>query len=352
MATKKPAAKASSSASKAGSTKKPAKPAGASGKKREPTAKPSKKPAPAAKPAAKAKAESKPKPTAKAPAAQSPAPASGTKKSTSKSTEIKVPETKAPGAKAGGARAGGSAKAPAAASDAKKSGKKPEAAPAKPAAAEVPKDKQPARPVEPQHAPPRVDGRRPMIRKKPEKVQIPVPASSLLKLRKSSGGPLIPSGPNAKPAGRAIDIDNPHETLKTPFNKKQLDEFRQILLAKRAQLLGDLSNIEQQALQSDGGGLSNMPQHMAEQGSDAYDQSLSLDLAAADRELIKEIDEALNRIEDGTFGVCPITGKPIKMERLRELPWAKYSIEAAREFERRRSLVAVVQRSSAAPTDD
>jgi RNA polymerase-binding transcription factor DksA len=74
---------------------------------------------------------------------------------------------------------------------------------------------------------------------------------------------------------------------------------------------------------------------MAEQGSDAAGQSLSLDLAAADRRLIKEIDDALQRIESGTYGVCELTGKPIKIERLEELPWARYSIEAARELERR-----------------
>jgi RNA polymerase-binding transcription factor DksA len=77
---------------------------------------------------------------------------------------------------------------------------------------------------------------------------------------------------------------------------------------------------------------------MAEQGSDAYGQSLSLDLAAADRRLIREIDDALARIAAGTYGVCELTGKPIKVERLEELPWARYSIEAARELERRTSL--------------
>jgi RNA polymerase-binding transcription factor DksA len=73
---------------------------------------------------------------------------------------------------------------------------------------------------------------------------------------------------------------------------------------------------------------------MAEQGSENYEQTLSLDLAAADRKLIREIDDALKRIDDGTFGICEHSGKPIKLERLEELPWARYSIEAARELER------------------
>ncbi len=151
--------------------------------------------------------------------------------------------------------------------------------------------------------------------------------------------PLIPSGPKAaqqRPLGQhgGIASDQPRPTAKSPFNKKELEHFRQILVRKRAELVGDVSTMETQALRGQSGSLSNMPQHMAEQGSEAYDQSLSLDLAAADRKLIREIDDALNRIADGTYGVCELTGKPIKVERLEELPWARYSIEAARELER------------------
>jgi RNA polymerase-binding transcription factor DksA len=125
---------------------------------------------------------------------------------------------------------------------------------------------------------------------------------------------------------------------KTPFDKKELAKFKAMLLRKRAELVGDVSSMETEALMGSSGSLSHLPQHMAEQGSDAYGQSLSLDIAAVDRRLIKEIDDALKRIELGTYGVCELTGKPIKADRLEELPWARYSIEAARELERRGSL--------------
>jgi RNA polymerase-binding transcription factor DksA len=92
--------------------------------------------------------------------------------------------------------------------------------------------------------------------------------------------------------------------------------------------------MEDEALRQNSGSLSNLPQHMAEQGSDTCDQSLSLDLAQVDRNLIKEIDDALRRIEDGSYGICLRTGKRISAERLAEVPWAKYTIEAAREMER------------------
>lgn len=146
--------------------------------------------------------------------------------------------------------------------------------------------------------------------------------------------PLIASGP------KAPQVITPTEAAggapaKSPLDKKQLAHFRQVLLQKRLELVGDVSTMETEALMGESGSLSHLPQHMAEQGSDVYGQSLSLDLAAADRRLIKEIDDALMRIEEGTYGICELTGKPIKLERLHELPWARYSIEAARELERR-----------------
>lgn len=145
--------------------------------------------------------------------------------------------------------------------------------------------------------------------------------------------PLIASGPNApRPKNLFAGEGKPK---KSPFDKRELAKFKAILLRKRAELVGDVSTMETEALMGQSGSLSHVPQHLAEQGSDTYGQSLSLDLAAADRRLIKEIDDALKRIADGSYGVCELTGKPIRAERLEELPWARYSIEAARELERR-----------------
>lgn len=146
--------------------------------------------------------------------------------------------------------------------------------------------------------------------------------------------PLIPSGPSAA-APSSIGTIDADAKLKSPFGKRELDRYRSILLRKRGELVGDVADLEQQALQGASGSLSHTPQHMAEQGSEAYDQSLQLDLAAADRKLIREIDDALKRIDAGSYGVCELTGVPISTDRLEELPWARYSIEAAREIERR-----------------
>jgi RNA polymerase-binding transcription factor DksA len=121
---------------------------------------------------------------------------------------------------------------------------------------------------------------------------------------------------------------------KTPFRKRELDKFKEILRLKRAQVTGDVNDMETEALIGRGSGsLSKLPQHMADAGSDTYDQTLNLDLAAGQRKLLKEIDDALARIENKTYGICELLGKPISKERLENTPWARYSIEGARRKE-------------------
>lgn len=129
-------------------------------------------------------------------------------------------------------------------------------------------------------------------------------------------------------------VRNYTRQTKSPFDKKELAEFREMLLTKRRQIEGDVNAMESEALSGGGGSLSHLPQHMADQGTDTFDQSLALDLAASQRGLLKEIDDALARIEAGTYGICEEMGKPISVERLRHTPWARYCIEAARQHER------------------
>ena len=118
--------------------------------------------------------------------------------------------------------------------------------------------------------------------------------------------------------------------IKTKLGKKELDEYRALLHTKRRQLIGMLNGMEDEALRSSGGNLSNMPVHMADMGSDVYEQDFTLGMAETERAIVNEIDAALQRIEDKTFGVCQMTGKPISKARLDAKPWAKYTIEAER----------------------
>lgn len=140
---------------------------------------------------------------------------------------------------------------------------------------------------------------------------------------------------SAAQAAAAQEADaETRQPVKSKLTRRDLDRFRNLLLIKRAELVGDLSAMEAEALKSDGGNVSHMPIHMADIGTDTYDQDFMLGLAETERERLREIDAALARIEDRTYGVCQMTGKPIPKARLNAKPWAKYTVEAARELER------------------
>jgi RNA polymerase-binding protein DksA len=128
----------------------------------------------------------------------------------------------------------------------------------------------------------------------------------------------------------------PVKPRKTRLSPAALEEFRQMLLTKRQQLIGDVNHLEDEAIRSGGhgaGGVSAMPIHMADLGSDTWEQELTLGLIENERSLLREIDEALERIENKTYGICLATGKVITKARLRAQPWAKYCIEYAQKRE-------------------
>ena len=141
-----------------------------------------------------------------------------------------------------------------------------------------------------------------------------------------------PRNNGSSPEGQAADAI-PIKSIKTKLSRKELTHYRDLLVLKRRELVGDLHAMENEALRSGGGNLSHMPIHMADIGTDTYDQDFMLGLAATERDQLREIDSALQRIEDRTYGVCQMTGKPIPKARLDAKPWAKYSIEAARKLE-------------------
>lgn len=135
------------------------------------------------------------------------------------------------------------------------------------------------------------------------------------------------------PAAEPTDAETVEaKPIKTHLTGRELNRFRNLLLLKRAEIVGDLSAMEEAALQL-GGNLSNLPIHMADIGTDTYDQDFMLGLAESERQRIREIDDALHRIEEKTYGICQMTGQPIPHARLEAKPWAKYTIEAARALE-------------------
>jgi len=113
--------------------------------------------------------------------------------------------------------------------------------------------------------------------------------------------------------------------------------FRELLLQKRREILRNVTEFEDEALKKSRldatGDLSSMPIHMADLGTDNYEQEFALGLMDSERKLLREIDKALGRIEKKTYGICEGTGKPIPKARLEAQPWARYCVEYARLLE-------------------
>jgi RNA polymerase-binding protein DksA len=116
-----------------------------------------------------------------------------------------------------------------------------------------------------------------------------------------------------------------------------IEHFKQMLLEKRGEILANVNEMEDETLKKSrldaAGDLSSMPIHMADIGSDNYEQEFTLGLMDSERKLLKEIDDALQRIEQGIYGICEGTGKQIQKARLEAQPWARYCVEYARKLE-------------------
>ena len=123
------------------------------------------------------------------------------------------------------------------------------------------------------------------------------------------------------------------QTNKGHLTTADIEHFRQILLRKRQEIVGNVSEIEEETLKKTDGDLSNMPIHLADMGTDSYEQEFALGLMDSERKLLREIDDALYRIEQKTYGTCEATGVPIAKARLEAKPWAKYCVEYARKLE-------------------
>ncbi|RME36822.1 MAG: hypothetical protein D6788_10805 [Planctomycetota bacterium] len=145
---------------------------------------------------------------------------------------------------------------------------------------------------------------------------------------------------NNKPSATSQDpIQFPEAIRRMPrthLSAKELREFRQMLLAKRAELCSDMERLSRPTPEGSGADhvdQTSMPIHMADVGSDTWEKEFTLGLIANEQALVREIDEALERIDNKTYGICLATHKKIDTARLRAKPWAKYCIEYARAKE-------------------
>jgi RNA polymerase-binding protein DksA len=122
------------------------------------------------------------------------------------------------------------------------------------------------------------------------------------------------------------------------MQRAELDDFRHQLELMRDRLSGQVSQHSDQAMHAQGGeasgSLSNAPLHMADMGTDNFEQEMSFSLIENEQQALEEINEALDRVKNGSFGLCEDCQKPIPRPRLQAIPYARFCVDCARKEER------------------
>jgi DnaK suppressor protein len=165
-----------------------------------------------------------------------------------------------------------------------------------------------------------------------------------------------PTSPEAKPGNtmsknkpsNSIDTFRPPEIKESeadaklsPFLKMQKER----LLALRDGMLDSMAGVAKDNLRSraEGSEASAFGMHQADAGSDAYDRDFALSLLSQEQDALYEIEEALKRVDAGTYGVCEMSAKPIPHARLEAIPFARFTVECQSQIEKQKKATRVRQ---------
>ncbi len=140
------------------------------------------------------------------------------------------------------------------------------------------------------------------------------------------------NGVNAKAPKPTTMVKPANKVKLTPFLEKQKDRLLQL----RDTLLDSMSGVAKDTLRTraEGSESSAFGMHQADAGSDAYDRDFALSLLSQEQDALYEIEEALKRVDAGTYGTCEMSGKPIAHARLEALPFARYTVECQAQYEK------------------
>jgi DnaK suppressor protein len=137
-----------------------------------------------------------------------------------------------------------------------------------------------------------------------------------------------------------LNIEEGDEKL-PPFLRKQKSKLLQL----RDSLLDSMTGVSRDTLRSraEGSEASAFGMHQADAGSDAYDRDFALSLLSQEQDALYEIEEALKRVEAGTYGICEMSGKPIPHARLEAIPFARFTVECQTQIEKQKKALRVRQ---------
>ena len=149
-----------------------------------------------------------------------------------------------------------------------------------------------------------------------------------------------PKTARRSPKSRRQTTESPAVLLGLNHREKRLDPFirkqKEKLLQLRDAMVDSMAGVAQGTLRSraEGSEASAFGMHQADAGSDAYDRDFALSLLSQEQDALYEIDQALKRIELGTYGKCEMSGKPIPHARLEAIPFARFTVECQSQLEK------------------
>jgi RNA polymerase-binding transcription factor DksA len=150
-------------------------------------------------------------------------------------------------------------------------------------------------------------------------------------------------------ASRVHTSDSPTEIFRDNHKPRRLDAFtkaqKEKLLQLRDAMVDSMAGVAQDTLRSraEGSEASAFGMHQADAGSDAYDRDFALSLLSQEQDALYEIDQALKRIELGSYGICEMSGKPIPRARLEAIPFARFTVECQSQLEKQNKASRVRQ---------
>ncbi len=153
----------------------------------------------------------------------------------------------------------------------------------------------------------------------------------------------------SKPVSKKSSTQNPIEQIKANHKPRKLDPFtrgqKDKLLQLRDAMVDSMAGVAQDTLRSraEGSEASAFGMHQADAGSDAYDRDFALSLLSQEQDALYEIDQALKRIELGTYGICEMSGKSIPRARLEAIPFARFTVECQSQLEKQNKMSRVRQ---------
>ncbi len=122
------------------------------------------------------------------------------------------------------------------------------------------------------------------------------------------------------------------------LSKQQLKQFRQLLITERAKVAGEIKAIAQETAKSPrdaSGDLSAYTIHLADMAADTYEREMSMSIVSSEQEVLYQIDDALKRMDDGSYGICQECNTPITLSRLKAVPYASMCIACQRVKEQK-----------------